>query len=529
MITEEAAAKPATNDLLAHYAQTQPDKTALIDDRVGQPVRTMTYGELNTYANRIANALLRAGIKPGEHVGWIGRNSIEVVAFIAAAGKAACFPIPLNHRVLRSEAATLLSAYGVVFLWADAELAATFDGIEADTAVRQVVVFGGDPPPGRRSADDFLDGVGDEQPPSPVDRTLSSMGGFTSGTTGKPKRILRDPTKGTLQKEREHIDRIWTHDPQVFITSGAISSGASGGYYGIALSHGDTIVLQAKFDAEDWMRLVDKYKVSVAYLSPAVCRQICALPDDVKAKYDLSSIHAVYAGAAKWTYAVKLMYRETFPENTLWEIYGSTELASNTVMRPEDHWGRPESCGKPVVGVEIVLRGPDDQIITTPYERGVLYVKSDYTEGFLGYENEPEATAAAVWGEYRTVGDVAYFDDEGFFYICDRTKDMIVSGGVNLFPQEIEAVIDSHPDVLECAVFGIPDEKWGEAVHAVVVARPGHQLDAADVREYCRQHLSSEKVPKTVEFLDELPHTLSGKVLKRQLRDKFWAESGRLI
>jgi fatty-acyl-CoA synthase/long-chain acyl-CoA synthetase len=264
-------------------------------------------------------------------------------------------------------------------------------------------------------------------------------------------------------------------------------------------------------------------------MSPAVCRQICALPDEVKSRYDLSTIRAVYAGAAKWTYAVKLMYRETFPENTLWEIYGSTELASNTVMSPDDHWGRPESCGKPVVGVEIVLRGEDDEIVTTPHQRGVLYVKSDYAAGFLGYENEPEATAAALWGEYRTVGDVAYFDDEGFFYICDRTKDMIVSGGVNLFPQEIEAVIDSHPDVLECAVFGVPDEVWGESVHAVVVVRPGRHLDDVAISSYCRQHLSSEKVPKSVSFMDELPHTLSGKVLKRQLREKFWADSGRLI
>ncbi len=536
MTTEPAAASRSPQkmtdpppDLLAGFAITQPDKIALVEDRLGEPVRTVTYGALNDAANQIANALLRRGVKANDHVAWLGRNSIEIITFIAGAGKAGCLPVPLNHRVLRAEAVNLLSAYDVVFVWASSDLVGVLDGIEGDTKVESVVVFNGPTPPGRQSSADFLDGVSNDQPPAPEDRFLSSMGGFTSGTTGKPKRIMRDPTKGTLAREREHIDRIWTTDPQVFITSGAVSSGAAGGYYGIALSHGDTIVLQAKFDPEDWMRLVAKYRVSVAYLSPAVCRQICALPPEVRAKYDISSIHAVFAGAAKWTYAVKLMYRETFPENTLWEIYGSTELASNTVMAPWDHWGRPGSCGKPVVGVEIVLRDPDDQIVTTPQVKGVLYVRSAYTVGFLGYENEPEATADAIWGDYRTVGDIAYFDEEGFYYICDRNKDMIVSGGVNLYPQEIEAVVDSHPGVLECAVFGIPDELWGEAVHAVVVARPGVEMQPSDVTNYCRQHLSSDKVPRSVEFVSELPHTLSGKVLKRALRDKYWANAGSMV
>src|SRR5262245_25598802 len=163
-----AEAKPVTSDPLANHAANQPDKVALIEDQVGQPVRTITYAELNSYANRIANALLRAGVKAGEHVAWLGRNSARVGALAAGAGKAAGFPIPRNRRVTRAEAQTLLKAYDVVFVWASSELAGAFDGIEHDTAVRQVVVFGGDAPEGRLSAVEFLDGASDAQPPAPV-------------------------------------------------------------------------------------------------------------------------------------------------------------------------------------------------------------------------------------------------------------------------------------------------------------------------------------------------------------------------
>jgi acyl-CoA synthetase (AMP-forming)/AMP-acid ligase II len=365
-------------------------------------------------------------------------------------------------------------------------------------------------------------------PPAPSRFTSLGDGGFTSGTTGKPKRVMRDPSAGR-EPEGTHLTRVWGPDPHVFITSGSISSGAAGGYFAIALSRGDPIVLQRKFDPEDWLRLVDKYRVSFAYLAPTIARQVCALPDDIKKRYDISSIRGVLAGASKWSYALKLEYRENFPEHTMWEVYGSTELASNTVMEPDEHWGRPESCGRAIDGVEIHLRDESGTIVTRPQKRGVVWVRSEYTSGFLGYDGDPEASKAAVDGEWRSVGDVAYFDEDGFYYICDRVKDMIVSGGVNVYPAEVEAVIDSYPGVHENAVFGIPDDTWGERVHAVVVTKDGSELDTDQIIAYCRSHLASHKVPRSVDFINELPHTVSGKILKREVRNKYWEKVDRLI
>lgn len=527
-MTQREGILASSGGQLQEYALNQPEKVALIDDRPDGTFRQVTYRELNDQVNRIAWSLRRLGLA-GRQVAWMGRNSIEVIAFIQAAAKNRCGIVPLNHRMRPEEIVSLLDFAKAEFVWVDAEFAPLLARATDETPASTVVVFDGPPQPGQMADKEFLAGSSSEEPPAlSPDIMATSMGGFTSGTTGKPKRIVRAPGS-SVGVEMHHLDRVWGADPHVFITSGSISSGASGGYYTLAMKRGDTVVLQRKFDAEDWMRLVDRHRVTVAYLSPTVARQIFAVAPEVKRRYDLSSIRTVFAGAAKWTYALKLAYRDTFPEGTLWEIYGSSELGSNTVMHPDGHWGRPESCGRPIEGVEIVLRGEDDRIITAPHERGVLYVRSEFTDGFAGYEGDAEATAATRWGDYRTVGDIAYFDEEGYFYICDRAKDMIVSGGINVFPQEVEAVLDSYPGVLECAVFGIPDDTWGESVHAVVVPRAGVQLDADSIVSFCREHLASHKVPRSVEFVDELPHNLSGKVLKRQLRAKYWEGTGRLV
>lgn len=513
---------------IAKWAELTPDHPAIIDDRGDDtPIRTVTYAELNRLVNKIANALHDADVVQGERVAWMGRNSVEVIAFINAAMRAGVSTVALNHRMRRSDAAHLLNFANASLLWVESEAATQFEDLTSDTQVRTVVVYDGPPNPGQISADDFLAAQPETPPPPSRFRSLGD-GGFTSGTTGKPKRVKRDPKAGR-EPEETHLTRVWGADPHVFITSGSISSGSAGGYYAIALSRGDTIVLQRKFHPEDWMRLVDKYRVSFAYLAPTIARQLCALPDDVKKKYDINSIRGVLAGASKWSYALKLEYRDTFPEHTMWEVYGSTELASNTVMEPDEHWGRPESCGRAIEGVEIQLRDEYGNVVEKPNERGVVWIRSPFAQGFVGYDGDPDASVAAVDGDWRSVGDVAYFDEDRFYYICDRVKDMVVSGGVNVYPAEVEAVIDSYPGVHENAVFGIPDDTWGERVHAVVVPKNNAELDAEGIIAYCREHLASHKVPRSIDFIDELPHTVSGKILKREVRNKYWETADRLI
>jgi fatty-acyl-CoA synthase/long-chain acyl-CoA synthetase len=227
--------------------------------------------------------------------------------------------------------------------------------------------------------------------------------------------------------------------------------------------------------------------------------------------------------AAPWSFALKQMYLSFMPADSLWEVYGSTELGVNCVLRPEDQLRKPGSCGQPAPMVEVKLFDDDGNEVTGtgPEHTGELFVKSPSV--FADYYKQHDKFLADQKHGFQTVGDIAYRDDEGYVYICDRKKDMIISGGMNIYPAEIEAALEHHPDILEAAVFGVPNEEWGESVHAVVVVREGAALTEDEVVAFAREHLANYKVPRTVSWLDELPKTGSGKILKRELRAPFWA------
>jgi fatty-acyl-CoA synthase/long-chain acyl-CoA synthetase len=228
------------------------------------------------------------------------------------------------------------------------------------------------------------------------------------------------------------------------------------------------------------------------------------------------------ANAAPWSFALKQQYVADFPPESLFEIYGSTELGVNTVLRPEDQMRKPGSCGKEAPMVEIRLYDELGNVVTGtgPDATGEVFVRS--TAVFADYYKQHDKFEEDHRDGFQTVGDIAYRDDEGFIYICDRKKDMIISGGMNIYPAEIEAALESHPDIYEAAVFGIPSDDWGELVHAVVVKRPGSDLDEDGVKAHSREHLANYKIPRSISWLDELPKTGSGKILKRDLRKPFW-------
>jgi fatty-acyl-CoA synthase/long-chain acyl-CoA synthetase len=287
--------------------------------------------------------------------------------------------------------------------------------------------------------------------------------------------------------------------------------------------YGQTVIVQRKFDAEDWLRLVDTYKASSTFSAPSVMRMICALPPEVKNRYDRSSMRVMIANAAPWSYPLKQQYVADFPPESLFEVYGSTELGVDTVLLPADQMRKPGSCGKPAPGIEIMLVGADGNEVTGtgPEQAGEVFIRSAGT--FDTYYKNDASFAGSSRGDFHTVGDIAYRDDEGYLYICDRKTDMIISGGMNVYPAEIEAVLEQHPGVYEAAVFGIPSEQWGEVVHATVVRSAGSLVTAAEVMAFAREQLAGYKVPRSVDFIAELPRTGSGKVLKRELRAPYWA------
>jgi acyl-CoA synthetase (AMP-forming)/AMP-acid ligase II len=306
----------------------------------------------------------------------------------------------------------------------------------------------------------------------------------------------------------------------VYLTTGPLYHSGPGGSAALAQALGGTVVVQRKFDPEDWLRLVHTYRVTTTFTAPTPIRLVCNLPESVKARYDRSSMRRLIANAAPWTLALKKMYLADFPPDSLWEIYGSTELGVDTVLAPEDQLRKPGSCGQPVPGVEIKLFDQDGGEVTEPFRTGELYVRS--ASMFDTYYKAEQKYHEGTRGDFHSVGDIAYRDEEGYYYIADRKNDMIISGGMNVYPAEIEAALDASPDIFEVAIVGIPNEEWGETVHAFVVpARPG--VTEADIQAFARQCLARYKVPRSVSFVQELPKTGSGKVLKRELRDAFQA------
>ncbi len=513
-------------DVLALHAAARPEKAAVIEDRPGGRILRWSYAELNQRSNRLAHRMLALGVRPRDRVIWCGMNSPEVVAMSHAARKIGATAVPLNYRLSPEEAAYVVDNSDAVFAWVDADQAGLFAGIRAAIGkVREVAVYGaGVPAAGQLDACGWLED-GDASEPAPPDVDASTMI-YTSGTTGHPKGAVRRGT-GDPEQLRALIGLIGYQPDDVYLSTGPLYHSGPGGFMGIAFALGNTVVLQRKFDPEDWLRLVETQRVTTTFSAPTPIRMVCSLPEPVKAKYDRSSMKRMIANAAPWSFALKKAYLADFPADSLFEVYGSTELGVNTVLEPKDQLRKPGSCGRASPGVEVKLLDDEGREVTLPHEPGELFVRSKSV--FATYHKAQEKYEAERRGAYHTVGDVAYFDEEGYFYICDRKKDMIISGGMNIYPAEIEAVIESHPDVFDVAVIGVPSEEWGESVHAIVVPHAGRALGAEAVVAYAREHLAGYKIPRSVSFADELPRTGSGKILKRVLREPFWKGYDRRV
>jgi fatty-acyl-CoA synthase/long-chain acyl-CoA synthetase len=512
-------------DLLTLHATANPSKPAVIDDRPGAALLRWSYAELEERANRLANMLALHGVEPRDRVVWCGPNSPGVVLVTHAARKIAATAVPLNYRFTPDEAAYVVDNCDAVFAWVDAEQAGLFAEIRSRCPkLREVAIFGGRPGAGQQDGEQLLAGVSAAPPPRPDAEPQTMI--YTSGTTGHPKGAVRSGI-GDPEQVRALTGFIGYRPDDVYLSTGPLYHSGPGGFMGLAYAFGQTVVLQRKFDAEDWLRLVHTHRVTSTFSAPTPIRMVCSLPDEVKRRYERGSMRVMIANAAPWSFALKQQYVRDFPPESLWEVYGSTELGVDTILRPEDQLRKPGSCGKPAPMVEIVLFDDDGKPVTKPNVPGELYVRSRSV--LTTYHKAHDKYEADTRGDYHTVGDVAYFDDEGFYYICDRKKDMIISGGMNIYPAEIEAALEAHPDVYDAAVFGIPSEQWGEAVHAVVVPRPGAQLDEAAVIAHARAHLAGYKLPRSVSFATELPRTGSGKILKRTLREPFWAGRDRRV
>jgi fatty-acyl-CoA synthase/long-chain acyl-CoA synthetase len=509
-------------DILTLHAQAQGSKPAVVDDRPDGTRIEWSFAELEAQALRLANLLLELGVARGDRVVWCGQNSPGIVRVMHAARKIGAVAVPLNYRLSPEEASYVVDNSDAEVAYIDAEYAALFEEIRGGVPkLREILVFDGAPGARMIDADARIAAAAEQEPHVADSEEAAGTMIYTSGTTGKPKGAVRQGA-GNPEQGRKLLELIGYVPDDVYLTTGPLYHSGPGGFMSIAHSMGHSVVLQRKFDPEDWLRLVEKYRVTSTFSAPTPIRMICNLDDAMHARFDTDSLRVMIANAAPWSFALKKAYLERFPEESLFEVYGSTELGVNTVLLPADQLRKPGSCGKPVPGVEIVLLDDDGHEVTEPNVPGEIFIRSQSV--FSTYHKAEDKYEEDRRGDLHTVGDVAYVDDEGFFYICDRKKDMIISGGMNIYPAEIEDALEHHPDILDVAVFGVPSEDWGESVHAEVVRNPGTDLGEADVIAFAREHLASYKIPRSIGFREEIPRTGSGKILKRVLREPYWKD-----
>jgi acyl-CoA synthetase (AMP-forming)/AMP-acid ligase II len=445
-----------------------------------------------------------------------------VLVTIHAARKLGLVAVPLSYRFNAEEMAYVVDNSDATVVVADAEFAPVVDAARGEMReVHQFVSFGGDAPAGWDDWDRDVLADGSDTEPPPVDASVAGAAMiYTSGTTGKPKGALRTST------DRELVFALLgelnlLHEHAVHLTTGPLYHSGPLAFASLSHTLGAPIIVLRRFDATAWIRLVREHRVTNTFSAPTQLKRIVNLPADVLAGADLSSMICLIANAAPVPYALKEEVFEKLGTTFLYEVYGSTELGVDTVLKPEDQLRKPKSCGKPYGGILIrIVR--DDGTEAPPGEAGELFVTS--TLAMDGYHHTSEQLTELAGSAWKSVGDVAYVDDEGYVYICDRKKDMIISGGVNIYPAEIEAVLHGHPQVLDVAVFGIPDDEWGERVHAIVQPKPGETIDLDELRAFAEQHLGGYKRPRAYELRDSLPRTDSGKLLKRTLRDEYWRD-----
>jgi len=282
---------------------------------------------------------------------------------------------------------------------------------------------------------------------------------------------------------------------------------------------GGTVVVMPKFDAEEALALIAEHRVTSTFMAPILLKRIVELPPAVRARHDVSSMQVIVMAAAPCPMKVKEDVLAVFGP-VLYEFYGSTELGVNTVLRPEDVLRKPGSCGTAAPGVELAVLDAEGHPVKAG-EPGELFVKR-YDGVFDEYYKKPEATRQTQRGDWLSVGDVAWIDTDGFVYVCDRIRDMVISGGVNIYPAEIEDVLHRHPAVEDVAVFGVPDDTWGERVHAAVQLRAADSTTAEALTAFARTHLADYKVPREFSFHTAFPRDAAGKLVKRILREPHW-------
>ncbi|HLX55543.1 MAG TPA: AMP-binding protein [Ktedonobacteraceae bacterium] len=504
-------------DVVAMQAAARPYKLALI---CGE--HSLTYAALNARANRVANVLRKLGVDTRDRVAIMAHNSLESVEVGAATTKVSAILVPINYRLREHEVAYVINDSEAKVVFAGPELVQVIEQARAEVQGQPAyIAIGGQVPAGWLHYEKLLQDASEELQAG--ERSLGSTMSYTSGTTGKPKGAYR-PQGTSLQAILQTIQSFELADSDVHLLAGPVYHSAPHAFVSLNILLGATIVAMPRFDAVEALRLIDRYGVTTTFMAPTLLQLVCDVPDEIAKAFDTSSLRAIILGAAPCPYALKVRAIERFGP-CLWEFYGATETGFVTILRPEDQLRKPGSSGTVAPGQEIRLLNESGEPVSDGVP-GEIWVRNP---SLAQYFKKPDATARSMRDSFFSVGDIAYRDSEGYYYICDRKIDMIISAGANIYPAEIEAVLSAHPAVADVAVIGVPDAHWGESVKAVVSLRPAVSASEKELIAYCAGRLADYKKPRSVDFVDELPRNPAGKLLKRKIREVYWQDRDRKI
>jgi len=492
------------------HAKNSPDKKALV-----WRDHAVTFGELDARIDRIAVGLAARGVKRGSSVVLMMKNRPEFVEIGAAAARLGAAAVAVSWRSTPKELVYLATHCGAVAmafetdLWHVVEEAKKEIPRIADAAYFSV----GASVPGVTSSEALLDeGKAFVAEKGAEDDAAVVI--YTSGTTGKPKGAVRKFPKDAMPAFMRFIAETPMRVDDVHIVTCPMYHSTAFGFLSLSHMLGNTAVLMDEFKPEPFLALVEKHQVTTTALVPTMLHRVMALGKDVLARYDARTLRVVFSGGAPLPGPLALEFMDAFGD-VLFNFYGATETGLVTLAKPADLRAAPGTIGKAVPGNDIRLLDDAGKEVAAGTV-GELFVLNKFL--VTGYHKDDSATKDSMRAGFFSVGDLARADRDGRFFIEGRKRDMVITGGVNVYPAEVEGVLEQHPDIAEVAVVGVPDNEWGERVRAFVVKKPGTALDEGALKVWTRERLAGPKVPRDLVFLDALPRNPTGKVLKRELR-----------
>ena len=502
----------------SHHARTTPDKTAY---QMAGSGKALSYRELDALSNRGAQLFRSLGLRAGDHIALLMENRLEFMAICWAAQRSGLFYTAISRYLTRDEIDYIITDCGARVVITSPACADVIAGLAGSPGERAFFIVD-QARPGFRSWDEAIAA----QPATPIaDETAGRDMLYSSGTTGRPKGITLELLQTAIDVPNPFLKYLCGNmcgisADSVYLSPAPLYHAAPLRFNMMAIALGATSVIMESFDAEDFLRLIEHHRVTQTQLVPTMFVRMLKLPDEVRRRYDISSLKGAIHAAAPCPVDVKARMIEWWGPIVI-EYYAGSEGNGVTVATSQEWLAHRGTVGRAVVGTLKILDENDQELPAG--QIGTVYFAGGPV---FAYHNDPDKTRRAHNTRgWSTLGDVGYLDGDGYLHLTDRKSYMIISGGVNIYPQETEDVLITHPEVADVAVFGVPNEEMGEEVKAVVqprdMARAGQPLAAALIA-YCRERLSPLKCPRSIDFEAELPRTPTGKLLKRHLRDRYW-------